>query len=91
MLYLAPGTWRGADGEAITAPKAIVYGKPTAGSIVDSEGVSEHTGKSIKEDKTDDDADAGTPAEIKAAKKEEKAEKKAEKADKKPGETGSGQ
>jgi len=91
MLYLAPSTWRGANGEAIAAPKAIAYGKPTAGSIVDSEGVSEHTGKSIKEDKTDDESDAGTPAEIKAEKIEEKAEKKAEKAQKKAGQAGAGQ
>ena len=70
MLYLAPGTWRAKGGEAIAAPKALVYGKPTAGAIVDSEGVSEHTGKSIKEDKTDEDepsVDGGTKAEIKKA------------------------
>ncbi len=82
MLYIAAGTWRDTKGEAIAAPKAIAYGKPTAGAIVDSEGVSEHTGKSIKEDKTDDDdssLDAGTKAEQKAEQKAVKAEKKAAK------------
>ncbi|MGH7281474.1 MAG: YXWGXW repeat-containing protein [Polyangiaceae bacterium] len=54
MLYLAGGTWRDVKGNPIDPPKAISYGKPTAGSLVDSEGVSEHTGKSIKEDKTDE-------------------------------------
>lgn len=54
MLYLAGGTWRDAKGDPIDPPKAIAYGKPTAGALVDSEGVSEHTGKSIKEDKTDE-------------------------------------
>ena len=50
MLYVASGTWRDAKGEEIDAPTAVAYGKPTAGAIVDSEGVSEHTGKSIKEE-----------------------------------------
>ena len=54
MLYLAGGTWRDAKGDAIDPPTAISYGKPTAGSLVDSEGVSEHTGRSIKEDKADE-------------------------------------
>ena len=91
MLYLAPGTWRAVtSGKAITAPTAIAYGKPTAGALVDSEGVSEHTGKSIKEDKSDDDSskiDAGTKAEQKAEKKAEKVEQNAEKKSQKVNET----
>jgi hypothetical protein len=81
MLYIAQGTWRSATGQAIAAPPAISYGKPTAGAIVDSEGVSEHTGKSIKEDTTDELPDGGekieSPAQEKAEKKEKNAEKKA--------------
>jgi hypothetical protein len=80
MLYIAQGTWRSPDGKPITAPTALAYGKPTQGAIVDAEGVSEHTGKNIKEDVTSD-TDGGTVAETKAQKKAEKAEKKAEKAD----------
>ena len=69
MLYFAPGTWRASDGQAITAPTAIAYGKPTAGALVDSQGVTEHTGKSIKEVQTEEE------------KQQEKAEKKQKKAD----------
>lgn len=54
MLYLAGGTWRDANGNPIDPPIAISYGKPTAGALVDSEGVSEHTGRNIKEDKADE-------------------------------------
>ncbi|MEO8799356.1 MAG: hypothetical protein ABI551_15810 [Polyangiaceae bacterium] len=53
MLYLAGGTWRSPDGKDLDAPPAISYGKPTVGSVVDSEGDSERTGRSIKEEKTD--------------------------------------
>jgi hypothetical protein len=79
MLYIAQGTWRSPNGQVITAPTAISYGKPTAGAIVDSEGVSEHTGKSIKEDTTDEEPDGGAKIESPQQKKAEKAEKKAEK------------
>lgn len=51
VLYLASGTWRDTKGNEVQAPRAIAYGKPTAGALVDSEGVSEHTGRNIKEDK----------------------------------------
>ncbi|MEO7113140.1 MAG: YXWGXW repeat-containing protein [Polyangiaceae bacterium] len=85
MLYIAQGTWRSPNGQAIAAPAAIAYGKPTAGAIVDSEGVSEHTGKSIKEDTTDEAPlpDGGVRIETKEQKKAQKAEKKAEKAEQK--------
>lgn len=82
LLYIAQGTWRSPQGLAIAAPPAISYGKPTAGAIVDSEGVSEHTGKSIKEDDTDTLVDGGVVPESKAEKKAEKTEKKAEKKEK---------
>ena len=85
MLFIAQGTWRSPNGQAIPAPPAISYGKPTAGAIVDSEGVSEHTGKSIKEDTTEEAPypDGGARIESKEQKQAQKAEKKAEKAEQK--------
>ena len=74
MLYLAGGTWRDTNGNPIDPPRAISYGKPTAGSLVDSEGVSEHTGRSIKEDK-EDRTDTGSIFTAPIPKKEKKGQR----------------
>jgi hypothetical protein len=47
VLY-APGTWRDESGRPIDPPKALEFAVVSAGPIVDAEGVTESTGRSLE-------------------------------------------
>ncbi len=62
-LYLAPGTWRDAQGLAIAPPKALAVADTTSGTIVDPEGNTERPGRNVRVDrpKRASSLDGGTP------------------------------
>jgi hypothetical protein len=47
-VLFAPGTWRDADGGAIEPPEALALAAVQAGPVVDSEGVTEVTGRNLQ-------------------------------------------
>jgi hypothetical protein len=47
-LWMAPGTWRDAKGNAIEGPRALAYGVVDSGQVVNAAGSIEPTGRTLK-------------------------------------------